>query len=65
MLQVWKEGGGRGALPIEVERWEVVKEDAGDPVSLKEFSDTEKKVCANTCTRPGHELTSNSYMQPP
>lgn len=45
MLQVWKDGGGSSTLPIEVERWEgIVREVAGDPVCLREFSETEKKV---------------------
>lgn len=45
MLQVWTDGGGRGALGVEVELWDgVVKELAGDPIGLKEFSELEKKV---------------------
>lgn len=49
MLQIWKDGGGRGNLPIEVERWEgVVREEPGEPVCLRELSDVEKKV-----RRPG------------
>jgi hypothetical protein len=45
MLQVWKDGGGRGALGLEVELWEgVVKELGGEPVGLKEMSEAEKKV---------------------
>lgn len=47
MLRIWKDGGGRSALPIEVERWEgIVKEDASEPVTLREFSDVEKQVCS-------------------
>ena len=46
MLQVWKDGGGRGALNLEVERWPgVVREAGGEPISLKEWSGEEKKVC--------------------
>lgn len=45
MLRIWKEGGGCGPLPIEVERWEgVVREHAGEPVGMKEMSEVEKKV---------------------
>ena len=46
MLQVWKDGGSSAStLPIEVERWEgVVKESAGEPACLREFSEEEKKV---------------------
>ena len=45
MLKIWKEGGGSSALPIEVERWDgIVKEEADDPVTLRELSDVEKQV---------------------
>lgn len=45
MLQVWREGGGRGPLGLEVELWEgVVKEVGGEPVGIREMSDAEKKV---------------------
>ena len=45
MLRIYKEGGGRGGLGLEVERWEgIVRELGADPVSLKGMSDAEKKV---------------------
>lgn len=45
MLQVWADGGGRGPLGVEIELWEgVVTELGGDPIGLKELSDSEKKV---------------------
>ena len=45
ILQVWKEGGGRGPLPIEVELWEgVVREKAGEPACLRDLTEAEKKV---------------------
>lgn len=45
MLRIYKEGGGRGGLGLEVERWEgIVREIGYDPVGLKEMSDAEKKV---------------------
>lgn len=45
MLQIYKESRAGGPLPIEVERWEgVVREEAVDPASTREFSETEKKV---------------------
>lgn len=47
ILQVWKDGGGRGPLPIEVEMWEgVVREMAGEPACLHELTEAEKKVKA-------------------
>jgi hypothetical protein len=45
MLQVWKDGGGRGALNLEVERWPgVVREAGSEPINLKEWTGEEKKV---------------------
>jgi PERQ amino acid-rich with GYF domain-containing protein len=47
LLQVWKDGGGRGGLGLEVELWEgVVREVGGEPIGLKEMSEGEKKVCS-------------------
>jgi PERQ amino acid-rich with GYF domain-containing protein len=45
MLRIYKEGGGRGGLGLEVERWEgVVRELSSDPIGLKEMSEGDKKV---------------------
>jgi PERQ amino acid-rich with GYF domain-containing protein len=45
MLRIYKEGGGKGGLGIEVERWEgVVREVGTDPIGLREIDDSEKKV---------------------
>lgn len=45
MLRIYKEGGGKGGLGIEVERWEgVVREVGTDPIGLREMDDSEKKV---------------------
>lgn len=45
MLRIYKEGGGKGGLGLEVERWEgVVRELGGDPVGLREMGEGEKKV---------------------
>ena len=45
MFRIYKEGGGRGGLGLEVERWEgIVREIGYDPVGLKEMSEAEKKV---------------------
>lgn len=46
MLRIYKEGGGKGGLGIEVERWEgIVREAGSDPIGMKEMTDYEKKVC--------------------
>jgi PERQ amino acid-rich with GYF domain-containing protein len=45
MLRIYREGGGRGGLGIEVERWEgVVREVGTDPIGLREMDESEKKV---------------------
>ncbi|KAF7310551.1 GYF domain-containing protein [Mycena chlorophos] len=48
MLKIYRDGGGKGGLGLEVERHEGIVRDTGsDPVALKEMSDSEKKVFAN------------------
>lgn len=45
MLKIYKDGGGRGALNLEVERWPgVVREVGGEPIGMKEWTAEEKKV---------------------
>lgn len=45
LLRIYQEGGGKGSLGLEVERWEgVVREVSNDPVALKEISEADKKV---------------------
>lgn len=45
LLRIYKDGGGRPGLGLEVERWEgVVREYGSDPVGLREMGEAEKKV---------------------
>lgn len=45
LLRIYKEGGGKGGLGLEVERWEgIVREVGHDPIGLKELSEAERKV---------------------
>jgi PERQ amino acid-rich with GYF domain-containing protein len=45
LLKIYKDGGGRGGLGLEVERWEgVVREVGSEPVALKEWAEGERKV---------------------
>lgn len=45
LLRIYQEGGGKGGLGLEVERWEgVVREPGSEPVALREMSEAEKKV---------------------
>ncbi|KIO04935.1 hypothetical protein M404DRAFT_542163 [Pisolithus tinctorius Marx 270] len=45
ILRIYKEGGGKGSLGLEVERWEGIVHEAGsEPASLPEMDEAEKKV---------------------
>ncbi|KAF7367313.1 GYF domain-containing protein [Mycena sanguinolenta] len=45
MLKIYRDGGGKGGLGLEVERYEgIVRETASDPVGMREMSESEKKV---------------------
>lgn len=45
MVSVWRDGGGRGDLPIDVERWEGVTQEEGRvPEAVKEWNDEERRV---------------------
>ncbi|KAH7883792.1 hypothetical protein F5I97DRAFT_1813828 [Phlebopus sp. FC_14] len=47
MLRIYKEGGGRGGLGLEVERWEGIVRDVGsEPAGLREMGEAEKKLFA-------------------
>lgn len=46
LLRIYQEGGGKGGLGLEVERWEgVVRDASAEPVALREMTEAEKKVC--------------------
>lgn len=50
MLRIYKEGGGRGGLNLEVERWEGIVRDIGnEPAGLRDMSEAEKKVGQCPC----------------
>ncbi|KAL5635437.1 hypothetical protein ACGC1H_004283 [Rhizoctonia solani] len=45
LLRVWKDGGGRGGLGLEVERWPgIVREVGGEPQGVKEMTPEERKI---------------------
>ncbi|CAE6421115.1 unnamed protein product [Rhizoctonia solani] len=45
LLRVWKDGGGRGGLGLEVERWPgIVREVGGEPQGMKEMTPDERKL---------------------
>lgn len=62
MLRIYKEGGGKGVLGLEVERWEgVVREVGSDPVGLREMGEGEKKVKKNAIYSDFHSSIFNSF----
>ncbi|KAG9102809.1 hypothetical protein FRC06_001073 [Ceratobasidium sp. 370] len=45
MIRVWKDGGGRGGLGLEVERWPgIVREVGGEPVGVRDMTQEERKL---------------------
>jgi len=59
LLRIYREGGGRGGLGLEVERWEgVVREVGSEPVSMKEWGDAERKVRPRCISHVLYVLTS-------
>ncbi|KAI0825237.1 hypothetical protein BC628DRAFT_1320734 [Trametes gibbosa] len=65
MLRIYKEGGGRGGLGLEVERWEgIVRELGYDPVGLKDMSDAEKKLFAGPLNSEVRRRQSTDLLSP-
>ncbi|KAI0961032.1 hypothetical protein AcV7_000246 [Taiwanofungus camphoratus] len=65
MLRIYREGGGRGGLGLEVERWEgIVREVGCDPIGLKEMSETEKKIFAGPLNSEIRRRQSTDVLSP-
>ncbi|THH30191.1 hypothetical protein EUX98_g4021 [Antrodiella citrinella] len=65
LLRIYKEGGGRGGLGLEVERWEgIVREVGLDPVTMKEMSEGEKKIYAGQLNSEVRRRQSMDYLAP-
>jgi len=60
LLKIYKDGGGRGGLGLEVERWEgVVREVGSEPVTLKEWTtEGERKVLLTSMHAVTHHSSS-------
>ncbi|CCO27735.1 hypothetical protein BN14_01722 [Rhizoctonia solani AG-1 IB] len=55
LLRVWKDGGGRGGLGLEVERWPgIVREVGGEPQGVKEMTPDERKCQLGSPYAPQH-----------
>ncbi|KZT67669.1 hypothetical protein DAEQUDRAFT_385710 [Daedalea quercina L-15889] len=65
MLRIYKEGGGRGGLGLEVERWDgIVREVGAEPVGLKEMSESEKKLFAGSLNSEIRRRQSTDVLSP-
>ncbi|KAJ7480189.1 hypothetical protein B0H11DRAFT_2280849 [Mycena galericulata] len=66
MLKIYRDGGGKGGLGLEVERWEgIVQEDApSPPVGLREMGETEKKLFATSLNSDLRRRQSLDYLSP-
>ncbi|EPQ61120.1 hypothetical protein GLOTRDRAFT_113569 [Gloeophyllum trabeum ATCC 11539] len=63
MLRIYKEGGGRGGLGLEVERWEgIVREVGSEPAALKEWTEAEKKLFAGSLNSEMRRRQSTDYL---
>ncbi|KAF9072776.1 hypothetical protein BDP27DRAFT_388353 [Rhodocollybia butyracea] len=63
MLRIYREGGGKGGLGLEVERWEgVVRESGLDPVGLKEMGEAEKKLFATSLNSDLRRRQSTDFL---
>jgi PERQ amino acid-rich with GYF domain-containing protein len=58
MIRIYKEGGGKGGLGLEVERWEgIVRDVSAEPAGLRDPGEAEKKV--STVPSPSFSLRSS------
>ncbi|KAH9994407.1 hypothetical protein BJV77DRAFT_994542 [Russula vinacea] len=66
LLKIYKDGGGRGGLGLEVERWEgVVREVGSEPVSLKEWTEGERKLfTSSSINSEVRRRQSTDYLSP-
>ncbi|KAG5636559.1 hypothetical protein H0H81_007611 [Sphagnurus paluster] len=65
LLRIYKEGGGKGGLGLEVERWEgVVREVGSEPVALREMGDAEKKLFQGPLNSDLRRRQSTDYLSP-
>ncbi|KAI0700406.1 hypothetical protein BC835DRAFT_1327310 [Cytidiella melzeri] len=63
MIRIYKEGGGKGGLGLEVERWEgIVREIGSDPIALKDMSEAEKKIFTGPLNSEMRRRASTDYL---
>ncbi|KAJ7655269.1 hypothetical protein DFH06DRAFT_496661 [Mycena polygramma] len=65
MLKIYRDGGGKGGLGLEVERYEgIVREAASDPVGLREMGENEKKLYAGSLNSDLRRRQSTDFLSP-
>ncbi|KAJ7293786.1 hypothetical protein C8J57DRAFT_1269996 [Mycena rebaudengoi] len=65
MLKIYRDGGGKGGLGLEVERWEGIVRDVGsEPVGLREMGENEKKLFAGSLNSDLRRRQSIDYLSP-
>ncbi|KAH9177044.1 hypothetical protein EDB89DRAFT_2240277 [Lactarius sanguifluus] len=65
LLKIYREGGGRRGLGLDVERWEgVVREVGSEPVTLKEWTEGERKLFAGSINSEVRRRQSSDYLSP-
>ncbi|KAL1749161.1 hypothetical protein HDZ31DRAFT_28466 [Schizophyllum fasciatum] len=63
LLRIYQDGGGKGGLGLEVERWDgVVREDAAPPIALCDMSDAEKKAFAGPLNSEIRRRQSTDFL---
>jgi PERQ amino acid-rich with GYF domain-containing protein len=62
LLHIYKEGGGRGGLPLEVDRWDGVTHEIGsEPISIREMTEDEKKVRVHRATKVSRHHSHEAF----
>ncbi|KZV76924.1 hypothetical protein PENSPDRAFT_621850 [Peniophora sp. CONT] len=65
MLRIYKEGGGRGGLGLEIERWDgVVRQVGSEPAALKEPTEAERKLFAGPLNSELRRRQSTEQFSP-
>ncbi|KIK70410.1 hypothetical protein GYMLUDRAFT_32416 [Collybiopsis luxurians FD-317 M1] len=63
MLRIYREGGGKSGLGLEVERWDgVVRETGIDPIGLKEMGEAEKKLFSTPLNSDLRRRQSSDFL---
>ncbi|KAJ7630500.1 hypothetical protein FB45DRAFT_833102 [Roridomyces roridus] len=65
MLKIYRDGGGKTGLGLEVERWEgIVREGGSEPVGLREMGEAEKKLFGGPLNSDLRRRQSIDHLSP-